>query len=136
MATSLLDPYQHTPLFADPPPPPPSSALQVYGLPSLSLIMDMPVSRLVEYEWGWDARHDARPGRALSCSRHGHVALLGKGNELLRWGAAAPVLPHTCALAFCVLACCAAAEVLALHLRTSCCKLRSQQHTVAPACAP
>jgi hypothetical protein len=68
--------------------PPLNSPPQVFGLPSLTQLLEAPLPRLLEHEWRWDARFDAAPGRALSSSRHGHVALLGRGNELVRCAAA------------------------------------------------
>ena len=68
--------------------PPPAAAdplgLQVFGLPSLTQLLEAPLPKVVEHNWCWDERFDKAPGRAMSGSRHGHVALLGRGNELAR----------------------------------------------------
>lgn len=92
--------------------------LQVYTLPSLELVRDMPLSSLLGWSWNWDHRHtslsrststnldttqhhnssnnkaaaaavpdavcNTRLAAVCAATRHGHLALLGPGSELVR----------------------------------------------------
>eukprot|EP00879_Flechtneria_rotunda_P011333 GHRR01011838.1.p1 GENE.GHRR01011838.1~~GHRR01011838.1.p1 ORF type:complete len:1352 (+),score=605.93 GHRR01011838.1:400-4455(+) len=73
--------------------------LQVYTLPGVELVRDMPLSSLLGWHWDWAG--DKQPqhqgtvsstsGPVCAGSRHGHLALLGHSGkgELLRLGLAA-----------------------------------------------
>eukprot|EP00877_Chromochloris_zofingiensis_P001873 jgi/Chrzof1/11687/Cz06g05130.t1 len=57
--------------------------LQVFSLPSLELMTDTTLSAAVGWQWLWDARAESRLEHVCACTRHGHLALLGKGSELV-----------------------------------------------------
>lgn len=57
--------------------------LQVYSLPNLGLVLDVPLDSAVRSEWTWEGSLLAQV-RLLAGSHSGQLALVGPGNELLR----------------------------------------------------
>ena len=58
--------------------------LQVYTLPGLELVTSTSLSMCTGWHWSWDPRQSSCRPHVIAATRHGHLALLGSGQELAR----------------------------------------------------